>query len=93
MEISRFASNQADGYGREQIIPAKVGGGHGGGDSGLVDDFLRLAEGGGGEESRSSIGLSVESHLIAYAAERSRVEGRTIEMKELRKMLKKGKCD
>ncbi len=93
LEISRFASNQADGYDRKQIIPAKVGGGHGGGDSGLVDDFLRLAEGRGGEESRSSIGLSVESHLIAYAAERSRVEGRTIEMKELRKMLKKGKCD
>lgn len=93
LEISRFASNQADEYDRKQIIPAKVGSGHGGGDSGLVDDFLRLAEGGDGEESRSSIGLSVESHLIAYAAERSRVEGRTIEMQELRKMLRKEKCD
>lgn len=91
LEISRFSSNQAAEYDRTQIVPARVGSGHGGGDTGLVDDFLRLAEGSGGEESRSSIGLSVESHLIAYAAERSRVEGRTIEMKELRRMLREGK--
>ena len=52
-----------------------------------MDDFLRLA---GKEESRSSIARSVESHLIACAAERSRLTGQTIQMQELRKELGEG---
>lgn len=89
LEVSLFASNHTEEYTRELIRPARAVSGHGGGDTGLVDDFLRLAQGRQeSEESRSSIARSVESHLIAYAAELSRTEGRTVEMAELRKALK-----
>ena len=44
--------------------------GHGGGDLGLIGDFLDLIENGG--ESRTSLEASIESHLMAFAAEESR---------------------
>ena len=47
--------------------------GHGGGDYGLVGDFLATVRGGG--ESRSSARASLQSHLICFAAERSRLRG------------------
>ena len=47
--------------------------GHGGGDYGLVRDFLAVVRGGG--ESRSSARASLQSHLICFAAERSRLRG------------------
>ena len=55
-------------------IPLLDGGeasGHGGGDYGLVRDFLEVVRCGG--ESRSSARASLQSHLICFAAERSRL--------------------
>ncbi len=52
--------------------------GHGGGDYGLVGDFLKILREGG--ESRSSAKQSLQSHLICFAAEKSRLEGRTVEL-------------
>jgi predicted dehydrogenase len=54
--------------------------GHGGGDFGLMDHFIdgiRSAEGG---EMRTSPREILESHLMAFAAERSRLEGRTVRL-------------
>ena len=61
---------------------------HGGGDLGLTMDFLdglQNAE----QSSRSSIDRSIESHIMAYAAERSRVTGQTVDMDELKAELLK----
>ena len=59
-------------------------GGHGGGDRGLIEDVLCLCE--GRDFDRSSltvIGRSVESHLMAFAAEESRLSGgKAVDMKE-----------
>lgn len=52
--------------------------GHGGGDFGLMADFLTVLREGG--ESRTSARASLQSHLMCFAAERSRVEGRVVEM-------------
>ena len=56
--------------------------GHGGGDAGLMDDFTdRVRRWAGGERvgpAPSSLEESVESHFVAFAAERSRVN-RTVE--------------
>lgn len=57
--------------------------GHGGADEGLVevlDSEMRKPI----EEMRSGLPASVESHLIAYAAEKSRHTGRTVQVAELR---------
>ena len=60
--------------------------GHAGGDTRLVEEFVELV-GGGAEESvrTTTLAGSTESHYIAFAAERSRVEGgRVVDMKEFR---------
>lgn len=46
--------------------------GHGGGDYGIIRDFVRILRDGG--ESRSSAQISLQSHLICFAAEKSRKE-------------------
>ena len=48
--------------------------GHGGGDAGLIEQFCRLIET-GGTESLTGIDASVESHVMALAAEASRLRG------------------
>ena len=61
-------------------------GGHGGGDLGLMQDFTAgLA--GSLEGSRSSIDRSIESHIMAYAAEYSRVTGQTVDVDALKQEL------
>ena len=69
-------------FGEEKrTIPLDMGGnfsGHGGGDYGLMGDFLSVLRDGG--ESRTSAEVSLQSHLMCFAAERSRVEHRVIEL-------------
>ena len=52
--------------------------GHGGGDFGILRDFLRVLREGG--ESRTSAHVSLQSHLICFAAERSRTEHIVVEL-------------
>ncbi|MBR3992044.1 MAG: Gfo/Idh/MocA family oxidoreductase [Clostridia bacterium] len=50
--------------------------GHGGGDAGIVRDLIFLLRGEGGvSSSATSVDESIESHIIALAAEESRVRG------------------
>ncbi|QUW21526.1 Gfo/Idh/MocA family oxidoreductase [Sporosarcina sp. Marseille-Q4063] len=48
--------------------------GHGGGDEAIVRDFLMEARNYRGEEGRHSSEISLESHLLAFCAESSRVQ-------------------
>lgn len=43
----------------------------------MMRDFVRMI--GEGKEGKTDAHISVESHLMALAAEKSRIEGRTIE--------------
>lgn len=69
---------------RERIVPASVDGGHGGADTMLMREIVRRNhhQSGQSEPSRSSGMISAESHLIAFAAEQSRLTGQTIRMNE-----------
>ena len=62
----------------ERVIDLAAGksefAGHGGGDAGLVKEFCRLIASGGGE-ALTGIDVSVESHVMALAAEASRLSG------------------
>ena len=61
-------------FGEEkQLFPVETAAsGHGGGDFGILRDFLQVLREGG--ESRTSAEISLQSHLICFAAERSRNE-------------------
>lgn len=66
---------------REMIHLEQSPYGHGGGDYGIMQDFVKLVR---DEESkgRTSADISVQSHLMAFAAEEARLERKTIDMKE-----------
>ena len=67
-------------FGEEkQIIPVESAvSGHGGGDFGILRDFLHVLQSGG--ESRTSAAVSLQSHLICFAAEKSRNEHIVVEL-------------
>ena len=65
---------------REEVIhPTGEGGGHGGGDFGLMRDFVGALN---GKRTRhqTTARVSLESHLLAFAAEEARASGRVVEM-------------
>lgn len=67
------------GQGTETIDLARrseEAGCHGGGDRGLVEDFLSCAENRGGTDDwRTDLAEALESHYMAFAAEKSRLSG------------------
>jgi len=63
------------------IEPEIVKGGHGGGDTGIMDDFVSLLRGNDGK-ALTSADISVESHVMAFAAEHSRTTGKSVEIKK-----------
>lgn len=86
IEVTRFTSNMSEQYEHTVIRPAAMNGGHNGGDTGLMIDFLdNLVN--EDSNSRSSIDRSVESHIMAYAAERARVTGTVIDIDHLKEEL------
>ncbi|WP_073590449.1 Gfo/Idh/MocA family protein [Anaerocolumna xylanovorans] len=87
IEVTRFASNANEAYEKRVIYPGVVNSGHGGGDSGLMDDFISLMKM-DSDISKSSINKSVESHVMAYAAEQSRISGQVIDICNLKKEIK-----
>ena len=62
-----------------------INGGHGGGDQGIVRTFCKYITGDYEGNSITNIDTSIESHLIAFAAEEARVNGTTIDVREYRK--------
>ncbi len=56
--------------------------GHGGGDHGLMADFLRTLR--GESAALTSARVSLESHLLAFAAEEARQQGTVINMADFR---------
>lgn len=62
--------------------------GHGGGDAGLMKDFVNLVANDGKVKGKTEASLSVQSHLMAFAAEKSRVSGRVTDMEEYLEELK-----
>jgi hypothetical protein len=77
--VHEFRSGQA-----REIPIAGVEGGHGGGDDGLMRAFVSTMRG-EPDALRTSARDSLESHLMAFAAEESRLKGGTlIDMAEYR---------
>ena len=74
---------------REVIHLATGGSSHSGGDYMLIRDFIKLVRDNAAGEGRTSASISVQSHLMAFAAEKSRLEKKAINMKEYAEGFKK----
>jgi predicted dehydrogenase len=66
----------------EMVLPAGDSG-HGGGDFGVVRAFLRAVR--GEAQALTSARASLESHLMAFAAEASRHSGAVVDMEQFRR--------
>ena len=78
VELFDFATNE-----RERIhanVPGShdAGGGHGGGDAGLMAAFVAAVATGDREYIRSGVEETLASHLSVFAAEESRLEGTVV---------------
>ena len=84
--IRRHVSNPAETFDERTINIRTNGSGHGGGDDGIMEDFASVLTSDGGN-SRSSISRSVESHLMAFAIEQSRLTGTVVDVAKYRESL------
>ena len=84
--IRRHVSNQAETFDERTINIRTNGSGHGGGDDGIMEDFASILKS-DSVNSRSSISRSVESHLMAFAMEESRLTGKVVDMDAFRNSL------
>ncbi len=71
----------------DKPIGATIVDGHGGGDGEIIKTLYKYVAFGEGNNQLSEIDISVENHLIAFAAEKSRVEHRVIDIEDYKKEL------
>jgi hypothetical protein len=83
MEINYFNGKQ------EKIYPQRYEGGHGGSDFLIMRDFVKQVQT-GDLQGKANAAVSARSHMIAFAAEHSRVTGKTINLDEYIRQVKQG---
>ena len=86
IEVTRFAGNNTEKSESEIIRPEQSTSGHSGGDSGIVEDFLSMLEG-RDSVSATEIHESVESHMMACAAEEARLTGTVVSLADFRRKI------
>lgn len=86
IDVYSFATREHTVYDLE-AISGDITGGHGGGDWGMMKDLIKLLNGDTGSKSICDIRTSYRNHLIAFAAEKSRITGAVIDMEEYEKSL------
>ncbi len=74
-----FKLNVFGAWGKKVKIKDTQIGGHLGGDSGIVRDFLQYLQNGTGTEKITFIHETLESHKVAFGAEQSRKSGKVID--------------
>lgn len=87
ISITRFGPCTGEPRRDEIHRPALVDGGHGGGDTGVIRNALRLLRDGDMAAMNASLDIAVEGHLLAFAAEHARQTGRSISMAEFKTSL------
>lgn len=77
VEISDFVSGETETIRLDTPV-----GGHSGSDAAIMKGFVHLVASGNTKEQKTGADISAESHLIALAAEQSRISGKTVNMAE-----------
>jgi predicted dehydrogenase len=67
----------------ETVRPGRVAGGHGGGDLGVMDDYVAALQH-PGQAPLTNARASLESHLMAFASEEARIKGVVLDMAAFR---------
>jgi predicted dehydrogenase len=72
---------------QEAVLDEHISGGHGGGDRGIIRTFCKLLNGEYEGNTITDISTSVENHLVAFAAEQSRLDGTVIDVNKYKEAL------
>jgi predicted dehydrogenase len=75
IEVIRFSGEH------NKVYPETIEGGHAGADTMIMRDFIKQLES-GDHQGKSPGMVSARNHLIAFAAEQSRLSGQTVTMSE-----------
>ncbi|WP_245856168.1 Gfo/Idh/MocA family protein [Paenibacillus rigui] len=78
--VRHFNPVQGQEYTEEHVTLDPGGDGHGGGDLRLAEDFVLTLRGDEASASSTTLDQSITGHLIGFAAERSRLEGRMVRL-------------
>ncbi|KAF7331907.1 GFO-IDH-MocA domain-containing protein [Mycena kentingensis (nom. inval.)] len=73
---------------RRTVTPKSEGGGHGGGDLGLIHAFVSAVRTGRQEALGTTLEEIVKSHMTVFAAETSRKEGRVVDCVEFERTVR-----
>lgn len=80
--VSDFVTGKEETWNKEiSEIPEYKGAGHGGGDHALMRDFVEAVAAQDPGRLSSTIEVSVESHVMGFAAEKSRKSGKKVKVK------------
>ncbi|MCC5875793.1 MAG: Gfo/Idh/MocA family oxidoreductase [Candidatus Sumerlaeia bacterium] len=80
IEVRRFGPGLGVNASWKKYRPSTLEGAHGGGDTGVIRNFLRLVHENAREEMVQSLAIAVEGHLLSFAAEAAREESCVIGM-------------
>ncbi|SIQ22639.1 Gfo/Idh/MocA family protein [Halanaerobium kushneri] len=73
------------GFSEQKIKVKKSKSGHNGGDAGVMKEFIKMIQGKNKSDSISILENSIESHIMAHAAEKSRFNNKVIYLDNIRK--------
>jgi predicted dehydrogenase len=85
IEIRRFSTGE-----HEILTPPSGGGTHGGGDRLIMENFVDAIMTGRAEFNLTSVAESLDSHLMAFAAEASRLNGQSVVLADFERNVRAG---
>jgi predicted dehydrogenase len=86
IEVIDFSTGETEKILLDNLIEKS---GHGGGDAGIMRDFVKLIQNEADCKSLTSGEISVQSHMMSFAAEKSRLENKIINIQEYTNELKR----
>jgi predicted dehydrogenase len=84
IRVIRYGQGTGEDQKPEIIVPGVLDGGHSGGDTGVIANFLRCYRENDYDSIRRSLAIAVEGHLLAFAAEAARKKSAVLSMEEYR---------
>lgn len=84
IRVTRLGQGREENNREEVIETPPLPGGHMGGDEGALRHFIDCLRRGDRETLANSLGVALEGHLLAFAAEQARVSGTTVSMEDFR---------
>ena len=86
IEYFNFTTRQTETIqANDRLMSDSIVNGHGGGDDGIINALYDYITTGKVTDQLSEIEISVKNHMIAFAAEKSRLEGTVIDLDEFEK--------